>query len=145
MSNHPNTSNSPPAWFDREIRQGIATMYALGLEGVPAADTLTATAKLWVGDLWSLRGSVWTERDASRIEAGFRLLRTRSRRWPQMADLLGAIPDPEPVTALPRRLLSPEEAARSIARIEEICAALAGRRPIDPLETDAPAGDEAAA
>lgn len=120
------SNTTPPAWFDRAIRQGIATLYALALDGVPAADTLSATVKLWVEDLWRRRCSVWTEADLPRLQAAFRKLRTDRRRWPQMVDFLEAVPDPQPSTApaLPARALSDADCEANARRIDEIIGAM---------------------
>lgn len=116
-----------PPWFDRAIRTGIARLYALGFERCPAADMLEATVQVWAEDLWDLRAGTWVEADAARFDEAFYRLRTRQRVWPQMADLIAALPSrPEPV-ALPAVVLTEEQQQRNKERVDSICAELARR------------------
>ncbi len=122
----PNQQPSPiPPWFDRAIRTGVASLYALGLEHCPAADMLDVTVRIWVQDLWRLRAGTWVQEDAERLDEAFYRLRTRQRRWPQVADLIAAMPSRPELVALPAVVLSEEEQQRNQARITAICEQLA--------------------
>lgn len=111
-----------PAWFAAEIRTGIATLYTMSLEGCPAADVVTATANLWVSDLWSDRRCDWHESDAERIRNAFHRLRTNSRRWPQMSDFMAFLPARQisDATALPKRVFTEAERVANLRRLREL-------------------------
>lgn len=84
------------AWFERRIRRGLAALITLRMEGHPPADTVDATAKVWVQALWSDR--LWDERlDDPRIGEAFRSIVVHETRWPTPAAFLRHLPArPEP-------------------------------------------------
>lgn len=122
---HSNTDTTPPPWFDRAIRDGVAQLYALSLDGMPAADTVGATVRIWIGDLWAARR--WVDSEAGLIAEAFRRLRCHAHRWPQMADFLEAFRASIPRSAdaplpavlngesLDRSRMALEKAARKLA------------------------------
>ena len=88
------TPSSPPPWFSTEIRSGLASLYALSLEGCPGADTLQATAALWTGDLWGNRKRYWhQDLDTGCIRQAFATLRQTCRRWPTESAFWDALPN----------------------------------------------------
>lgn len=86
----------PPApWFTRLIGQCLATVYLLGLDGVPAGENTDKLAAVWVRVLWDkpLHGGWIEELDAPRIRAAFAKIAETSKRWPSPAHFWEVLPE----------------------------------------------------
>lgn len=116
-----------PLWFERRIRRGLAALMTLRMEGHPPADTVQATALVWVQALWP--GRAWDETlDAQRIGEAFRLIALYETRWPTPAVFLRYLPARAPQKRLPAPPLTDEEKQRArevLAKIQEM---LKGKR-----------------
>ena len=122
-----------PGWFKTALREGLSTLYALNLEGCPAADVFEATARVWEQDLWAFMApsDPKPDTDTPRIAAAFRSMRLELRRWPAprvFRDHLRPRNVPRP-PALPNPGLSAEEIQHRLVRNAQRRAALLG----DPL------------
>lgn len=108
----------PDQWFVRCIRRGLAALIALRLAGHPPADTIDATAQVWVAALWPIG---WRPDDSARISEAFRQLALLAERWPVPAEFLRCLPPrPEPVfQPLPPPALTEEELAEHRAYLHE--------------------------
>jgi hypothetical protein len=104
---------APPSWFHSTIASNVAQLYAMGLEGTPAADVMAATVRVWSGDLWESR--TWDQQDVPRINTAFRQLRTTRHRWPGTVDFLALLPVRIP--ALPKPVCSEEQAQKNLQRL----------------------------
>lgn len=95
-------ATSIPDWFTKAIADGLARMYALNLDGCPAADVLAGTQRVWAEDLWERlkHGEPTVTEDLPRIREAFRRLRTSCMRWPAPAQFLRELP--------PRRVKRPD-------------------------------------
>lgn len=112
-----------PQWFSTLIREGLASLYTLCLEGCPAADILTATAEFWSRDLWNSPRRGWHEEaDTPCIRLAFERMRQSCHRWPAPARFWELLPDRvlSDARALPSRVVSIEDRQRNIARMREI-------------------------
>lgn len=110
-----------PDWFLTSIRDGIAGLFAMSLEGSPSGEMLPATAKVWASDLWSDPRLTWNrEWDADRIPAAFQAIRRHARRWPAQADFWQHLPERKvaDVPALPSSAITPEDRARNLAKLD---------------------------
>jgi hypothetical protein len=121
-------SAEPEPWFRGIVVDGLQRLFALRLEGAPAADALALTGSVWIDTLWDRQG--WRigdgYRDDERLRTAFRALAANADRWPTPAALVRHLPRP---AELPPDLpaISPEQAARNRARIKDMLATL-GRR-----------------
>jgi hypothetical protein len=107
-------------WIQREIARGLQGLIALRLPGAPGEDTVSLTLDVWCAAL-EPRGAGWHEApDAERIRRAFGALFLRCRQWPAPAELLDALPPPEPVQLLPAPKFSAEEVAANRARIQAL-------------------------
>ncbi len=96
-------------WVRIAVASGLAGLLALRLENSPAADTITKTADIWEQAVRP-KASV-QDLDAPRIAAAFRLLFTKSRKWPGPAQLVELMPIRKPQKALDNEISSEERAA----------------------------------
>lgn len=79
----------PQAWLISEISTGLKRLVLLRLDGAPAAELIAITAEMWV----EIVGENLEEQiDRPRVHAAFAQLLRKSRKWPQPADLLDALP-----------------------------------------------------
>lgn len=124
------TNPSPtPQWFSTLIREGIASLYLLCLEGCPAADILSATGEFWIRDLWNSRRREWhLEADAPCIQAAFEKLRQTCHRWPAPARFWECLPERKPVEghSLPGRVISMDERRENMKRLAKMGEELLG-------------------
>ena len=103
-------------WLFDEVLTGMQKLMALSLDRTPAAELITATAKVWHEALHI--GRVWDrERDAKRIRESFTRLALNSKRWPAVEELITSLPSaphqwrlPPPTGIPPTR----EEKARKL-------------------------------
>lgn len=95
-----------PDWFTTLIRQGLTTLYALCLQGCPAADATKATGALWVRLLWEKSRNSWNrEHDEGRILAAFQSMALDLRHWPAPAVFFDHLPPREPIRIKPGQKL----------------------------------------
>jgi len=81
---------APAAWFEREIREGLARMMLIGLDYRPAEDIAAEVFDQWVDDLWI--GRDWIEAvDRPRIFETFRRMRVGRATWPKPVDFLSIV------------------------------------------------------
>ncbi|MDH5185199.1 MAG: hypothetical protein OEX12_15055, partial [Gammaproteobacteria bacterium] len=92
-----NTFPSPegiPEWFTRTVCGSMAELHLLGLEGVPAADTMKLVAERWILEMWPKR--TWRlkspQHGAARIRSTFVQVAESTKRWPTVKDIVGQIP-----------------------------------------------------
>lgn len=79
-------------WLAKAVTEGIQGLLALRLQGAPADDTVTATAKVWIIaiETWPI---AWDEQlDRPRIKTAFRTLAANCDRWPAPKNLRDALP-----------------------------------------------------
>ncbi|TCS69746.1 hypothetical protein EDC61_11946 [Sulfuritortus calidifontis] len=120
----------PEPWFERRIKRGLAALMALRMEGHPPADTVEATAKVWVQALWP--GRAWVEAlDADRIGEAFRQITLHETRWPTPAVFLRYLPARMPQKSLPPPAQTAEEKERARAILAGIMEALKSKRTIN--------------
>ena len=88
------SQTSPPApWFEQLIRECLATLYLLNLDGCPAADQVGKTATLWVRLLWTKPRAGWHEEaDSQRLRDGFKSIAETCKRFPSPAVFLEHLP-----------------------------------------------------
>jgi len=121
-----------PDWFAQTISEELARLYALNLEGCPAADVLETTTRSWVDDLFEhLKHSQLDARvDRPRIRTAFRKIRLSNKRWPAPRTFLEYLPERPQQKRLTRFVeCTPEELQRRMVRAEQDRAAL-GLRPL---------------
>jgi hypothetical protein len=123
------------------IREGLATLYLLNLDGCPAADTVGKTASIWVEFLWRSRRREWhMEADTPCIHEAFSKLVATSHRWPAPARFWECLPERKHSEhhALPGRIFSLEERRENLRRLAEIgTTLLAPRAQSSEGQTDA--------
>lgn len=83
-----------PEWFTRTVCGCLAELMIMGLEGVPAYDTLGMVAERWLHGLWPKRE--WQQhcrfRGAKRLHDAIVQAAEHSKRWPNMKDVLDMVP-----------------------------------------------------
>ena len=84
------------AWLCKAVGSAFQSFIIVALPGQPAAEMLPLTAQLWVDELADM--GMNQEQDAARLDAGLRKLRRTMQKWPQIADLIEAMPHRETVT-----------------------------------------------
>lgn len=85
-----------PQWLKDAVVEGLQALLVLRLNGIPAKDTLPATANVWIAAI-SSRPILWEEdRDKPRIRKAFMELAATAERWPSPAELLRAMPPRTP-------------------------------------------------
>ena len=91
-----------PIDLQEAVYDGLSGMVVLRLRGTPAAETLTALAKIWIGAICS-RPVAWdAEQDLPRFKKAFVELAATMDRWPAPADFIARLPPREP-----QRMLNP--------------------------------------
>lgn len=125
-------TNAPaPTWFSTLIREGLATLYTLSLDGYPAADIVGATTNVWIQSLWNSPRRGWhMEADTPCIRAAFASLVGTSHRWPTPARFWEVLPAraPSEQTALPARVFSLEERRANLRKLKEVGESLFGTK-----------------
>lgn len=98
------SKTSPAPWFENLLRQCLATIVLLNLEGSPAADMIGKTAALWVRLLWDKPHGGWREDlDARRIRKAFEDIANTCRRFPSPEVFWSKLPPrpaPNPKTTI---------------------------------------------
>lgn len=88
------TPDGIPEWFTRTVCCSLAELFTMGLEGVPAFDTLSLVIERFLNGLWSKRQ--WQQdcrfRGARRLHDAFVTEAESKGRWPQIKAVLGQIP-----------------------------------------------------
>lgn len=123
------TQTPVPTWFSTLIREGLATLYLLNLEGYPAADTAGSTADIWVEFLWKSRKREWhAEADTPCIRAAFAKLVGTCHRWPAPAKFWECLPERQPFEGrtLPGRVFSMEERRENMKKLAKMGEELLG-------------------
>ncbi len=105
------------SWLKKEIGAGFMLLSALNLKGRPAADDLTAVAKIWYGLL--LRQQWQPERDIPRIRAAFEAIAATSTEWPNPAEFARHLPEPE-IKMVPRLDKKHKPTAYGKAMLEKV-------------------------
>ena len=109
------------SWLCKIIGGAFQSFLISALPGQPAAEMLPHTAQLWVEELLDM--NVTEEQDSARIETGLRKLRRTMRQWPQVADLIDAMPrrdtsTPAGTVTVQRQRTAAEEATAAEAMAE---------------------------
>lgn len=102
------------------VREGLATLHVLNLEGYPASDVVGATANVWVSALWNTRKREWhKEADTPCIREAFRVLADTCNRWPSPAKFWEVLPERKPFEgqALPPRVFTEAERAENLKKL----------------------------
>jgi hypothetical protein len=120
------THTAPPAWFLKTVNEGLAKLYALCLDGCPAADALKGTAWVWSEALWDAiqYGPPSADVDADRLASAFRTMCRTLERWPAPAILLRHLPPrvaPRRDPALPLGDIGNAERARRRSVVARAC------------------------
>lgn len=106
------------SWLKLEIRDGLMRLAMLNLRGRPAMSDLPQVAQIWLESI--CRRAHFQPGDAPRVRAGFAHLIDTAEEFPLPADLLRAIPPPEPAPRLNPPPLTPEEKAQNLRQIRRI-------------------------
>ena len=113
-------------WFRREIADGLSALYALMLDGHPAADILSRTADVWETALW--KGRAWdADLDPPRLREAFRRLAASAQRWPHPAQLIDRLPQRRPQRALPAPQISDEQRQANIRKLRSLARTIGHR------------------
>lgn len=103
-------------WIADVTVSGLQRLYALRLDGAPAADVLAGTAAVWI-EIVTERAQRWPDgQGRARLEAAFRVLSGAARRWPAPAELWDHLPPVQQPPALP----APRDRAAARAQIARI-------------------------
>lgn len=109
---------------------GFQKLLCLGLERQPAAEVLPGTVSAWCEALQ--HRMAWDQgRDASRIRRAFVTMAGTRRTWPQVQDLIDALPqsDQARLGYTPDIPLTREEREANLERLRQLYGEVA--RPID--------------
>lgn len=127
--------NTPvPLWFSTLIREGLASLHCLNLEGYPAVDVVAITTNFWVNDLWSSSKREWhMEADEPCIRIAFKRLRNECHRWPAPAKFWEVLPQRAPPkdTLIPAKVFTLEERRENLRRLKEMGEELLGLKSED--------------
>lgn len=92
LSNY--TTDKTPEWFTRTICGSLAELFTLGLESIPAYDTLPLVIERWLSELWPKRD--WQTdcrfRGAKRLRDTIITVAESKKRWPMPSQVLEMIP-----------------------------------------------------
>lgn len=81
-------------WFTRTVCGALAELMLMGLEGVPAADTMPMVVERFLLELWPKRQ--WQKenhfRGAVRLRRAFIDTAEHNKRWPTIKDVLSMVP-----------------------------------------------------
>lgn len=93
LKNYP-TPQGTDEWFTRTICGALSEMMIMGLEGVPAADTMNLVVERFLTELWPKRE--WQRqhpyRGAERLRYAFIETAETNKRWPTVKDILAMVP-----------------------------------------------------
>lgn len=114
--------NPPADWFRGAVVGGLQRLVALSLQGQPPAETIAATALVWVDTLWA--NKAWQEDDQARIDQAFKALCGAVDRWPSPKQLIEQLPARAALPALKRAAPTAQQRAEALAQIDELCQSL---------------------
>lgn len=81
-------------WFTRTVCGSLAELMLLGLDNVPAADTMELVVQRFLASLWPKRQ--WRQNHflhgAKRLHSAFVSVANSTKRWPTAEDILTTIP-----------------------------------------------------
>lgn len=81
-------------WFTRTICGSLAELMIMGLDNVPAADTMHLVVDRFLNGLWPKRQ--WQKshqfHGAKRLHAAFMTVANDTKRWPSIKEVLGQVP-----------------------------------------------------
>lgn len=132
-------------WLLVEIATGLQKLAALSLDRTPAAELLTATAKVWYEAITD--GLTYDQaRDTARIQQAFRTLAHTRESWPAPKHLLDAMPRIEQQSlGYEVKPTSPEEASKILDRLRrevEGAPPLGAKPPVRMPHVDLAAAEE---
>lgn len=116
------------------IREGLASLHCLNLEGYPAVDVVAVTTSFWINDLWNSPRREWhMEADEPCIRKAFAAMRQTCHRWPAPAKFWEVLPARSTgnLTAIPGRVFTLDERRENIRRLKEMGEELLGLRSED--------------
>lgn len=99
----------------------------MSLEGCPAAELLTTTAKVWAECICA-KGEWYEDADAQRFRDAFMMLIRHSQRWPSVSQFLHAMPSRAESEALrlTRRTFTDEERAENLRKLSRLIDGIPG-------------------
>ena len=104
-------------WLLDEIATGLQKLACLSLDRTPAAELLTATARVWHEAITDGR-AFDEQRDSPRIRQAFRTLAATREQWPAPRHLVEALPKIEQgAIGYEVKPVSRDEAAKRMAEI----------------------------
>lgn len=77
-------------WLEATVRRGLSKLYCLSLEKTPAIDMLDGAVSAWITAITATKA--WSQSDEDRLEEGFNVLMTRTKKWPSPAEFLECVP-----------------------------------------------------
>jgi hypothetical protein len=93
LKNYP-TPDGIDEWFTRTVCGALSELMLMGLENVPAYDTMPLVVERFLTDLWPRRN--WDRknhfRGAERLHRAFKETAETTKRWPSTKDVLSLIP-----------------------------------------------------
>jgi hypothetical protein len=114
---HAGHAEAMAPWLHNRVLDGFAYLYALGLEGTPAAEVVEQSVSTWLRTIAS-QPLAWDEElDSTRLRVAFETVAASARRWPAPALVLGAM-GPRPKRAEAQRLAAspPPEVLAQLGR-----------------------------
>lgn len=117
-----------PAWFRREIGEGIQRLVAIALPGGPGLDSFKLTAQAWAEALWDAPVDWREQLDRARLAAAFKRACREHSRWPAPRQVLDLMPSrPEPLKLKPPEI-SEAQRRRNQQHLREIVKRFGGAR-----------------
>lgn len=111
-------------WLKDEIIDGLEKLFALRLQGTPAADTIRGVGMIWFEAVDAMP-VVWDQRlDTPRIRHSFSVLLRTLDTWPAPKRFIETLPQRRPQRVLPAPPISEEKRRENIQRIRQIKANL---------------------
>jgi hypothetical protein len=107
-------------WLREEIAAGLATLVSARLPGFPSADTVKATARVWLNAILDAHVVFSEEVDRPRVRQAFRTLTRVCYQWPSPRTFLDHLPPRPPVQALPEPPMSEEKMARNQRMVRDL-------------------------
>lgn len=109
-----------PVWLENSVIEGLQRLLILRLRNAPANDTVDALLNVWLEVMMSAQA--WDERrDVPRLRTAFMSVASTTDAWPSPAQIIKAMPKPEPQPYLPPPppTTDPEHVAKCQAKIAE--------------------------
>ena len=89
-----------PVWLENSVIEGLQRLLILRLRNAPANDTVDALLNVWLEVMMSAQA--WDERrDVPRLRTAFMSVASTTDTWPSPAQIIKAMPKPEPQPYLP--------------------------------------------